>query len=86
MWGYELTLSSDNPDIADKASRKRSNATKIIIGRIIIPGRVLVTPGSIVVTTGSVVVTPGSVVVTPGSVVVTTGSVLVTPGSSCYYW
>ncbi|GJS31547.1 reverse transcriptase domain-containing protein [Tanacetum coccineum] len=36
MWGYELTLSSDNPNIADKAS--------------LIPGRVLVTPGSVVVT------------------------------------
>ncbi|GJT12695.1 putative reverse transcriptase domain-containing protein [Tanacetum coccineum] len=49
MWGYELTLSSDNPNITDKAS--------------LIPGSVVVPPGSVVVTTGSVVVTTGSVVV-----------------------
>ncbi|GKB40692.1 hypothetical protein Tco_0885634 [Tanacetum coccineum] len=55
MWGYELTLSSDNPNITDNASRKS----------------VLVTPGSVVVPPGSVVVPPGSVVVPPGSVITT---------------
>ncbi|GJT57012.1 hypothetical protein Tco_0992066 [Tanacetum coccineum] len=73
MWGYELTLSSDNPNITDNAS--------LIPGMVLVtPGSVVVPPGSVVVTTGSVVVPPGSVVVPPGSVV-TTGSILVTPGS-----
>ncbi|GJW99708.1 hypothetical protein Tco_0183622 [Tanacetum coccineum] len=72
MWGYELTLSSDNPNITDNASRKSVLVT---------PGSVVVTP-VIVITTGSILVTPGSVLVTPGSVLVTPGSVVVTPG--CY--